>query len=152
MPTGGGMKRILGGMPFVLTMAHGPGRVAFSRDSPGELVVLPLHPGMELDVREHAFLLASHTIGYSFVRIQGLANVLHGGNGMYLDRFVTSGAPGLLAPARLRQRLRALAATRREDHGRARRLPVQGRVGAPCRRCRCRSRPGCCAAACTWPR
>jgi uncharacterized protein (AIM24 family) len=97
MPTGGGMKRILGGMPFVLTLAHGPGRVAFSRDSPGELVVLPLHPGMELDVREHAFLLASHTIGYSFVRIQGLANVLHGGNGMYLDRFVTTSAPGLLA-------------------------------------------------------
>jgi uncharacterized protein (AIM24 family) len=97
MPTGGGMKRVLGGMPFVLTLAHGPGRVAFSRDQPGELVVLPLHPGMELDVREHAFLLASHTIGYSFVRIQGLANVLHGGNGMYLDRFVTAGAPGLLA-------------------------------------------------------
>ena len=96
MPTQGGMRRILGGMPFVLTLAHGPGRVAFSRDAPGELVVLPLHPGMELDAREHAFLLASHTIGYSFVRIQGLANVLHGGNGMYLDRFVTTSAPGLL--------------------------------------------------------
>ena len=51
----------LGGMPFVVTVAHGPGRVAFSRDAPGELVVLPLHPGMELDVREHAFLVASHT-------------------------------------------------------------------------------------------
>jgi uncharacterized protein (AIM24 family) len=96
MPTQGGIKRIIGGMPFVLTMAYGPGRVAFSRNAPGELVVLPLHPGRELDVREHAFLLASHTIGYSFVRIQGLANVLHGGNGMYLDRFVTTSAPGLL--------------------------------------------------------
>jgi uncharacterized protein (AIM24 family) len=96
VPTQGGMKRVFGGMPFVLTMAYGPGRVAFSRDSPGELVVLPLHPGMELDVREHAFLLASNTVGYSFVRIQGLANVLHGGNGMYLDRFITQGAPGLL--------------------------------------------------------
>jgi uncharacterized protein (AIM24 family) len=95
-PTQGGMRRMFGGMPFVLTLAYGPGRVAFSRDSPGELVVLPLHPGMELDVREHAFLLASHSIAYSFVRIKGLANLLHGGNGMYLDRFVTSGAPGLL--------------------------------------------------------
>ncbi|WP_432824682.1 AIM24 family protein [Dactylosporangium sp. CA-092794] len=96
MPTQGGMRRVFGGMPFVLTLAHGPGRVAFSRDSPGELVVLPLHPGMELDVRGHAFLLATHTIGYDFIRIQGLANVLHGGNGMYLDRFVTTAAPGLL--------------------------------------------------------
>ena len=96
MPTQGGIRRILGGMPFALTMAHGPGRVAFSRDAPGELVVLPLHPGTELDAREHAFLLANHTVGYSFVRIQGLANVLHGGNGMYLDRFVTGPAPGLL--------------------------------------------------------
>lgn len=96
LATDGGIKRRLGGMPFVLSTAGGPGRVAFSRDAPGELVVLPLHPGMELDAREHAFLVATHTIAYSFVRIKGLANVLHGGNGMYLDRFVTAGAPGLL--------------------------------------------------------
>lgn len=96
LQTGGGFKRVLGGMPFVVTVAQGPGRVAFSRDSPGELVVLPLHPGMELDVREHAFLVASGSINYSFVRIKGLANVLHGGGGMFMDRFVTQGAPGLL--------------------------------------------------------
>jgi uncharacterized protein (AIM24 family) len=84
-------------MPLVISQAQGPGRIAFSRDAPGELVVLPLHPGMELDVREHAFLLASHVIDYSFVRIKGLANVLHAGSGMYMDRFVTQGAPGLLA-------------------------------------------------------
>jgi uncharacterized protein (AIM24 family) len=94
--TGGGFKRVLGGMPFVVTVAQGPGRVAFSRDSPGELVVLPLHPGMELDVREHAFLVASGNINYSFVRIKGLANVLHGGGGMFMDRFVTAGTPGML--------------------------------------------------------
>ncbi|MFC5183009.1 AIM24 family protein [Actinomadura harenae] len=94
--TGGGLKRSLAGMPHIVTVATGPGRVAFSRDSPGELVVLPLHPQMELDVREHAFLVASGTIGYSFVRIKGLANILHGGNGMYMDRFVTQGYPGLL--------------------------------------------------------
>ena len=55
--TGGGMKRTVGGMPHIVTVAQGPGRIAFSRDAPGELVVLPLHPGMELDVREHAFLV-----------------------------------------------------------------------------------------------
>jgi uncharacterized protein (AIM24 family) len=92
----GGMKRTLGGMPHIVTVANGPGRIAFSRDAPGELVVLPLHPGMELDVREHAFLLATHSIQYSFVRIKGLANLLHGGNGMFMDRFVTHQQPGLL--------------------------------------------------------
>ena len=96
LPTGGGMKRMLGGMPFVVTVAQGPGRIAFSRDASGELVVLPLHPSMELDVREHAFLCASHSISYSFVRIKGLANVMHGGEGMYMDRFVTNDQPGLL--------------------------------------------------------
>ncbi|MBO0839673.1 MAG: AIM24 family protein [Sciscionella sp.] len=96
LKTAGGMRRTLGGMPHVITTAQGPGRIAFSRDAPGELVVLPMHPGMELDVREHAFLLASSGISYSFVRIKGLANLLHGGNGMFMDRFVTAGAPGML--------------------------------------------------------
>ena len=90
------MKRMIGGMPHIVTVAQGPGRIAFSRDAPGELVVLPLHPGMELDVREHAFLVASHSIQYSFVRIKGLVNLLHGGSGMYMDRFITSGQPGML--------------------------------------------------------
>src|SRR6202522_296669 len=92
----GGLKRAFAGMPFIISVATGPGRIAFSRDAPGELVVRPLHPGMELHVREHAFLLASHSITYSFVRIKGLANALHGGNGMWMDRFVTSNQPGLL--------------------------------------------------------
>jgi uncharacterized protein (AIM24 family) len=90
------MKRSFGGMPHVVSVAHGPGRIAFSRDATGELVVLPLHPGMELDVREHAFLVGSHSINYSFVRIKGLANVLHGGSGMYMDRFITHQQPGLV--------------------------------------------------------
>ena len=96
LPTTGGMKRTIGGMPHIVTVANGPGRIAFSRDAPGELVVLPLHPGMEIDAREHAFLLASHSIQYSFIRIKGLANLLHGGNGMFMDRFVTAQQPGLL--------------------------------------------------------
>jgi len=91
-----GPRRSLGGMPHIVTVANGPGRIAFSRDAPGELVVLPLHPGMELDVREHAFLVASHSVQYSFIRIKGLVNLLHGGNGMYIDRFVTAGYPGML--------------------------------------------------------
>ena len=45
MNTGGGMKRTLGGMPHILSIAQGPGRIAFSRDAAGELVVLPLPAG-----------------------------------------------------------------------------------------------------------
>jgi uncharacterized protein (AIM24 family) len=96
LPLTGGVKRALGGMPFIISVAHGPGRVAFSRDATGELVVLPLHPGQELDVREHAFLLCSHTVQYTYIRIKGLRNILFGGNGMFMDRFIASSAPGLL--------------------------------------------------------
>jgi uncharacterized protein (AIM24 family) len=96
LPLQGGMKRVLAGLPFIISVAQGPGRIAFSRDATGELVVLPLHPGMELDVREHAFLLASHSINYSFIRIKGLRNILLGGQGMFMDRFVTTNQPGLL--------------------------------------------------------
>jgi uncharacterized protein (AIM24 family) len=96
LPLQGGIKRSLAGMPFVVSLVQGPGRVAFSRDATGELVVLPLHPGMELDVREHAFLLASHSIVYSYARIKGLRNILFGGQGMFMDRFMTAQWPGLL--------------------------------------------------------
>jgi uncharacterized protein (AIM24 family) len=92
----GGMKRALAGMPFIISVAHGPGRVAFSRDASGEIVIMPLHPGVELDVREHAFLLASHQIDFSYIRIKGLRNILYGGQGMFMDRFVTRDEPGLL--------------------------------------------------------
>jgi len=92
----GGLRRAFAGMPFIISVATGPGRIAFSRDATGELVVLPLHPGMEIDVREHAFVLASHQIDYSFVRVKGLTNILFGGQGMFMDRFVTRASPGLV--------------------------------------------------------
>ena len=34
MAMSGGLKRMLGGMPHVISVAHGPGRVAFSRTHP----------------------------------------------------------------------------------------------------------------------
>ncbi len=92
----GAMKRSLMGMPFIVSSAHGPGRVAFSRDAAGELVVLPMPPGVEIDVREHAFLLASTNVGYTYIRIRGLSNILHGGSGMFMDRFVTGQSQGLV--------------------------------------------------------
>ena len=111
--TSGGISRVLGGMPYLVMKASGPGRIAFSRNATGEVVVLPLHPSMELDVREHAFLVASHNIRYSSVRIKGFKNVLHGGGGMYMDRFVTRRTARHPAAPRLRKRLRAGARSRR---------------------------------------
>jgi uncharacterized protein (AIM24 family) len=96
LPMTGGVKRALAGMPFIISVAHGPGRIAFSRDATGELVVLPIHPGQELDVREHAFLVCSHTIDYTYLRIKGLRNILFGGQGMFMDRFLAKDAQGLL--------------------------------------------------------
>jgi uncharacterized protein (AIM24 family) len=40
--------------------------------------------------------VASYEIGFSFVRVQGLRNILFGGQGMYMDRFITRERPGLL--------------------------------------------------------
>jgi len=96
MAAPGGMKRIVAGTPFVLSVGHGPGRLSFSRDAPGELVVLPVDPGVEIDVREHAMLLASGTLSYTFERLQGLRAVLASGAGMYLERFLAQQGPGLL--------------------------------------------------------
>jgi uncharacterized protein (AIM24 family) len=93
--TGGGIRKMLGGMPFVLTVATGPGRIAFSRDGTGELIVLPFGPSDEIDVRGHSFLIGSHTLTYQFERIKGLKNIIHGGE-MYLDEFKTNGQPGVL--------------------------------------------------------
>ncbi len=96
MTSPGGAKRLLAGMPFVLSVARGPGRVACSRDASGELVVLPLDPPTELDVREHAMLLATSGLTYSFEKVPGLTTMLVAGTGMYLERFVAQAGPGLL--------------------------------------------------------
>src|ERR671937_378069 len=40
MPMQGAVKRALAGMPFIISLAYGPGRIAFSRDATGELVVM----------------------------------------------------------------------------------------------------------------
>ena len=56
-----GVQRMVGGMPHFLNLATGPGRLAFSRDFAGEMVVLPVHPGTEVDVTG-ARLLGRHPL------------------------------------------------------------------------------------------
>jgi uncharacterized protein (AIM24 family) len=96
MPSPGGARRLLAGVPFVRSVARGPGRVAFSRDATGELVVLPIEAPAEVDVREHALVLASGTLTYTFEKLPGVRAMLATGGGMYMDRFVAQSAPGLL--------------------------------------------------------
>jgi uncharacterized protein (AIM24 family) len=96
MPSPGGARRLLAGVPFVLSVARGPGRVAFSRDAPGELVVIPITAPAEVDVREHALVLATGTLSYTFEKLPGVRAMLASGSGMYLDRFVAQAAPGLI--------------------------------------------------------
>ncbi|HTV10934.1 MAG TPA: AIM24 family protein [Acidimicrobiales bacterium] len=96
MPSPGGSRRLFAGVPFVLSVARGPGKIAFSRDAAGELVVLPIEPPAQVDVREHAMVLASGTLSYSFEKLPGVRAMLASGSGMYMDRFMAQAAPGLL--------------------------------------------------------
>ena len=96
MDAPGGAKRLMSDLPFVLSVATGPGRVSCSRDAPGEIVVLPIDEGVELDIREHAMLMATSSLGYSFEKLPGLKATLVTGSGMYMDRFTATGGPGLL--------------------------------------------------------
>ncbi len=96
MSTPGGARRMLGDLPFVLSVAHGPGRLAFSRDAGGALVILPIEPGVQLEVRGHALLAASGTLTYSFTKVPGLRTMLMAGTGMYFDQFFAPTEPGVL--------------------------------------------------------
>ena len=99
----GGWKRLMAGMPLVMTQAQGPGHIAFSRDLPGELIPVPLQPGQALDVREHLFLVATAQVQYDWFQTgiwfqtkNGNDTETHYPVGMFMDRFHSPAAPGLL--------------------------------------------------------
>jgi uncharacterized protein (AIM24 family) len=103
LPMKGAWKRMLAGMPLIMTQAEGPGHIAFSRDAPGELVALPLQPGQEVDVREHLFLVATESVTYDWIQSNiwfttqsGNESETHYPLGMFLDRFRAPQKPGLL--------------------------------------------------------
>ena len=83
----GAFKRVMAGMPVFLTMASGPGRVAFSRDGVGHVFPMHLAPGQGIDVREHQFLAATESVEYGYTRVKGAANMLFGGTGFFIDSF-----------------------------------------------------------------
>ncbi len=83
----GALKRMVAGMQVFVTEATGPGQIAFSRDGAGHIVPMHLKAGEELHVREHQFLAATGNIDYSFERVRGVANLLFGGTGFFIDKF-----------------------------------------------------------------
>jgi uncharacterized protein (AIM24 family) len=103
MPIAGAFTRLMAGLPIIMTEAHGPGHIAFSRDEPGEMVAIPLQPGQSIDVREHLFLAATRHVAYYYVATDcwfttgsGKEAETHYPAGQYLDRFTARDGPGLL--------------------------------------------------------
>ncbi|MDQ2732001.1 MAG: AIM24 family protein [Armatimonadota bacterium] len=99
MPLAGGWKRMLAGMPLIMTQAHGPGRIAFSQDAPGETLAIRLQPGQSVDVREGVFMVATGQVNYDWFNT-GFWYTTEGGTryplGQFMDRFTAGTAPGLL--------------------------------------------------------
>ena len=98
-----GWKRLMAGIPLVMTQAEGPGRIAFSKDKPGELIAIPLGKGRSIDVREHVFMIANHAIAYDWFNTgiwyrtrEGNNSETHYPIGMFMDRFTAAAQEGLL--------------------------------------------------------
>lgn len=92
----GMLKRMFAGMQLFITEASGPGIIAFSRDGAGHIVPIHLKQGEELHVREHQFLAASGHVDYSFERVRGLATMLFGQSGFFIDKFKGHTGDGVL--------------------------------------------------------
>jgi uncharacterized protein (AIM24 family) len=92
----GMLKRMIAGMQVFVTEASGQGIIAFSRDGPGHIVPIHLKHGEELHVREHQFLAATGNIDYSFERVRGLATMMFGQSGFFIDKFHGHTGEGVL--------------------------------------------------------
>jgi uncharacterized protein (AIM24 family) len=103
MPLKGAWKRMFAGLPLIMTQAQGPGHIAFSRDAPGELIAVPIHPGQSVDVREHLFLTATGNVVYDWFNTNVWFQTRNGDDtethypvGQFMDRFSGTAQPGLL--------------------------------------------------------
>jgi uncharacterized protein (AIM24 family) len=92
----GMLKRMIAGMQVFVTEATGQGIVAFSRDGAGHIVPIHLRQGEEIHVREHQFLAATGNIDYSFERVRGLATMMFGQSGFFIDKFHGHTGEGVL--------------------------------------------------------
>jgi uncharacterized protein (AIM24 family) len=102
----GGLTRMFAGLPVFMLEAHGPGRMAISRDEPGETLAVPLNPGQAVHVLEHKFLAATGNVAYGcsdmgiFFTLRKTTNTEDLEYvypvGRYLDVFRCGNEPGLL--------------------------------------------------------
>jgi len=95
-PMKGAFKRMMAGMQVFVTEASGNGQIAFSRDGVGHVFGIHLGQGGGLHVREHQFLAATSNIDYTFERVKGVANMLFGGTGFFIDKFHAAHGDGIL--------------------------------------------------------
>jgi uncharacterized protein (AIM24 family) len=106
MSLAGAWKRVFAGMPLIMTEAHGPGHIAFSRDEPGEMIALPIQSGQSVDVREHLFMFATNKVAYDWFSTNIWYTIQSGNDnneqethypvGRLMDRFQAPESPGLL--------------------------------------------------------
>lgn len=99
----GAWKRVMAGLPLIMTQAQGPGRIAFSQDTSGEIIALPIQRGQAIDVREHVFLVATSHVAYDWFATNIWFNTKNGDDtethyplGAYMDRFTAPQQNGLL--------------------------------------------------------
>jgi uncharacterized protein (AIM24 family) len=92
----GSLKRVLAGMPIFMTEARGPGQIGFSRDGAGHIFAIHLRQGEGIEMREHQFLAATGSVDYSFTRVKGIANMLLGGTGFFIDHFTAQQGEGIV--------------------------------------------------------
>ena len=93
---GGAFKRAIAGLPILMTVARGPGRIGFSRDGAGHVFGVHLQRGETLEVREHQFLAATENLDYGFSRVRGVANLMFGGSGFFIDTFRSKDSDGIV--------------------------------------------------------
>jgi len=55
-----------------------------------------LKQGEAIDVREHQFLAATGHVDYTFNRVKGIANMLMGGSGFFIDTFTALTNDGIV--------------------------------------------------------
>ena len=122
----GAMKRMMAGIQIFVTEAKGQGQIAFSRDGAGHIAAIHLKKGDELHVREHQFLAATGGIDYTFERVKGVANMLFGGTGFFIDKFRAVDAEGILWLHGYGNVFEKVLGGRGADRHRAGRMAVQG--------------------------
>lgn len=92
----GAARRLFAGLQVFITEAQGPGNIAFSRDSVGQIVALRLQYGQTVEVREHQFLVATGNVDYNYTFVQGATNILFSRTGMFIDQFTAVNGEGLV--------------------------------------------------------